>query len=288
MIMNWSAVRGLVLRYVFLYSRTSTRFLDIFFWPAMDLLVWGFVSVYLIRLNVGANTTSGAVGNAADVATNAAGAAGAIPAAITFLIAAAILWNVLYRAQQSVTVSFLEDVWSRNFLNIFVAPVRPREFVAATYLVGFAQTLIVVAVLSVMGLTYNFNLFSLGWYIVPLFANLLIFGWAIGLMTMGLILRYGHQAEALAWAIPFLIQPLAAVFYPISVLPPWLQPVALALPPSHAFEGMRSALAGHGIPTDQLIYSSVLNLGYLIGAGYLFKYMFEESRRLGLLAKIGT
>lgn len=282
MILNVSAVRGLVLRYMFLYSRTSFRILDIFFWPAMDLLVWGFVSVYLIRLNMTGNAATGAVSGAAS------GAAGPVPAAVTFLIAAAILWNVLYRAQQSVTVSFLEDVWSRNFLNIFVAPVRPREFITATYIVGFAQTIIVVAVLGMMGVSYNFNLFSLGWFILPLFANLLIFGWAIGMMTTGLILRYGHQAEALAWAVPFLIQPLAAVFYPVSVLPPWLQPVALALPPSHTFEGMRSVLSGHGIPTDQLLASTGLNLLYLLAAGLMFKHMFDESRRLGLLAKIGT
>ncbi len=291
MLMNWSAVRGLILRYIFLYSRTSFRILDIFFWPAMDLLVWGFVSVYLMRMSGAAGGAAGAVngavsGNGGGAA--AIGSAGPVPAAITFLIAAAILWNVLYRAQQSVTVSFLEDVWSRNFLNIFVAPVRVREFVAATYFIGFVQTLIVVAVLSVMGMAYNFNLFALGWYVVPLFANLLVFGWAIGMATTGLILRYGHQAEALAWAIPFLIQPLAAVFYPISVLPPWLQPLAQAIPASHAFEGMRAVLAGNSLPLNDLLIASGLNLVYLVAAGWLFHHLFERARELGLLAKIGT
>lgn len=291
MLMNWSAVRGLILRYIFLYSRTSFRILDIFFWPAMDLLVWGFVSVYLMRMSGAAAGAAGAVNGAVNVnggAAAAIGAGGPIPAAVTFLIAAAILWNVLYRAQQSVTVSFLEDVWSRNFLNIFVAPVRVREFVAATYFIGFVQTLIVVAVLSVMGMFYNFNLFALGWYVVPLFANLLVFGWAIGMATTGLILRYGHQAEALAWAIPFLIQPLAAVFYPISVLPPWLQPLAQAIPASHAFEGMRAVLAGNTLPVNDLMIASGLNLVYLVAAGWLFHHLFERARELGLLAKIGT
>lgn len=262
--MNWSAVQGLMLRYMFLYSRTSFRILDIFFWPAMDLLVWGFVSVYLMRMS------------------------GGMPSTVTFLIAAAILWNVLYRAQQSITVSFLEDIWSRNLLNIFVAPVRLREFIFATYLIGFVQTLIVVAVLSLMGLAYSFNLFTMGWSILPLFANLLIFGWAIGMVTTGLILRFGHQAEALAWALPFLIQPLSAVFYPVSVLPPWLQPVALALPPSHVFEGMRSVLQGHALSVQFLLMATGLNLVYLVAAAMLFSYFYEESRRLGLLAKIGT
>lgn len=286
MFMNWSAVRGLILRYIFLYSRTSFRILDIFFWPAMDLLVWGFVSVYFVKLGTASSTTGATT--ASGVAAVGTTIGDPLPSAVTFLIGAAILWNVLYRAQQSVTVSFLEDVWSRNFLNIFVAPVRVREFVCATYFIGFIQTIIVVAVLTLMGLTYNFNLMSMGWYILPLFGNLLVFGWAIGMMTTGLILRFGHQAEALAWAVPFLIQPLSAVFYPVSVLPAWLQPIALAMPVSHVFEGMRTVLGGQPIPTESLVMSTGLNLLYLVGAAYMFHRMFEESRRLGLLAKIGT
>ena len=262
--MNMQVIAALMLRYAFLYSRSSFRILDIFFWPSMDLLVWGFLSVYLVNIN------------------------NRVPATVTFLIGSAILWNILYRAQQSVTVSFLEDVWSRNLLNIFVAPVRVSEFVAATYLVGFIQTIIVLCVMSTMAYLYSFNMFSIGLMLLPFFANLLIFGWSIGLMTTAMILRWGQQAEALAWAVPFLIQPVSAVFYPVSVLPDWLQPIAMVVPSTHVFEGMRAVLAGQTVPINHLLAAFGLNAVFMGLTAAYFNFTFGEARKRGLLAKIGT
>jgi ABC-2 type transport system permease protein len=263
-IINVGVIKALVLRYSFLYSRSSFRVLDIFFWPAMDLLVWGFMATYLTRINT------------------------SVPSAVSSLIAAAILWNILYRSQQSMTVSFLEDVWSRNFLNIFVAPVRVSEFIAATYTVGVIQTLVVLCVMSSMALLYSFNMFAMGVALMPFFGNLLIFGWAIGLVTTGLILRFGQQAEALAWAVPFLIQPISAVFYPVSVLPGWLQPIALLIPSTHVFEGMRAVLNGQGLQAPPLIAATALNAIYLFLGALFFGWIFQDARRRGVLAKIGT
>src|SRR4030095_10515977 len=136
--------------------------------------------------------------------------------------------------------SFLEDVWSRNLLNIFVAPVRISEFVAATYLVGMIQAIIVLIMMSLLAQWfYSFNILTIGLALMPFFVNLLLMGWMIGLVTTALILRFGQSAEVLAWAVPFLVQPLAAVFYPVEVLPPWLQVVSAAIPATHVFEGMR-------------------------------------------------
>lgn len=259
--MNWAHVRALVLRYTFLYTRSVPRVLEMFFWPVMDLLVWGFLTVYLRGM----------------------------PRAVEFLIGAMIFWDILYRAQQGTTISFLEDIWSRNLLNIFVAPVRVSEFLVATYVVGFFKILVTVGVLTaVAAALYQFNLFALGFSLLPFFVNLLLMGWSVGMVTTALIMRWGQAAEALAWGIPFLIQPFAAVFYPVDVLPSFVQPVARCIPATHVFEGMRQVLDGKGLSPHLLGAAFGLNVLYLAGAALFFGYMFQVTRRKGLLAKLGT
>jgi ABC-2 type transport system permease protein len=236
---------------------------ELFFWPAMDLMLWGFVTMYLLKLH------------------------GSAPALVTFLLGAMIFWDILYRAQQSVSISYLEDVWSRNLLNVFVAPVTVTEFIAATYVIGLMKIAIIVTSLSLMALVfYSFNLLSMGFALIPLFANLVLLGWSMGLATTALLLRWGQAAEALAWAVPFAIQPLSAVFYPVSVLPAWLRPVALALPSTHVFEGMRAVLSGSGLSSEHLAWAFGLNLLYMLLASLLFKRIFNEARASGRLTRI--
>ncbi len=263
--MSWKRISALVLRYSFLYTRSVPRVAEMFFWPVMDLLVWGFITVYLTSLN------------------------NRVPTTVTFFLGSMIFWDILYRAQQAVTISFLEDIWARNLLNIFVTPVRVGEFIAATYVVGFVKILITVAILAGLALWfYSWNLFQMGFALIPLFANLLLMGWAVGMITTGLILRWGQSAEALAWGIPFLIQPAAAVFYPLSVLPGWVQVIARGIPATYVFEGMRDVLAGKGLSSYYLGWAFGLNIVYLIGAGLFFNWMFDIARTKGLLAKLGT
>jgi ABC-2 type transport system permease protein len=263
--MNWRRVQALALRYTFLYTRSVPRVAEMFFWPVMDLLVWGMITVYLKPLE------------------------GKVPAAVTFLLGSMIFWDILYRAQQAVTISFLEDIWARNLLNIFVAPVRVGEFIAATYVVGFVKILITVGILAGLAAwLYSWNLFQMGFALIPLFVNLLLMGWAVGMVTTALIMRWGQSAEALAWGIPFLIQPVAAVFYPLSVLPRWLQPIALGIPATHVFEGMRQVLRGEGLSGHYLVWAFTLNIVYLVAAALFFRWMFEVARQKGLLAKLGT
>ena len=261
--MNWRRIGALALRYTFLYTRSVPRVAEMFFWPVMELLVWGFLTEYLRRNQA--------------------------PTAVTFLLGAMIFWDILYRAQQAVTISFLEDIWARNLLNIFIAPVRVSEFIVATYVVGFVKILITVAVLASLALAfYDWNLFQMGLALIPLFINLLIMGWAVGMLTTGMIMRWGQSAEALAWGIPFLIQPLCAVFYPLDVLPPWLRPISLAIPATHVFEGMRAVLNGQGLSMHHLGWAFGLNVLYLIGCAFFFRKMYDIARDKGLLAKLGT
>ncbi|MBI4532603.1 MAG: ABC transporter permease [Candidatus Melainabacteria bacterium] len=260
--MNWRVVRALIIKYAFICSRNSFRAMDLCFWPVMDLLVWGFVTVYMLKVSH------------------------AVPAAITFLIAATIMWNVLYRAQQVISVSFLDDVWSRNLLNIFVAPIKVSEYIAAAYLMGLVQAVIVVCLLGGLAcLIYSFNVLSLGVSFALLFGNLLLMGWSMGLLTMGCILRWGPPAEALAWAIPFLVQPLSAVFYPVSILPAWLQPVAWCVPASHVFEGMRQVLEKGQLDAYHLWAASLLNILYMVVVAQVFQHFLAQARKRGYLAK---
>ncbi|HEY9867737.1 MAG TPA: ABC transporter permease [Candidatus Obscuribacterales bacterium] len=260
--MNLRVVKALILKYGYICSRNTFRLLDVFFWPVMDLLVWGFVSLYMLKVS------------------------NALPALCTFLIAAAILWNVMFRAQQVVSVSFLDDVWSRNLLNIWAAPIRPSEYIGAAYLMGLAQAAIVVILLGALSaLVYSFDVLSMGLSFAFLFANLLMMGWSMGLLVTGFILRWGPPAEPLAWAVPFLVQPVSAVFYPVSVLPAWLQPVAMVVPSAHVFEGMRQLISQHHIDPMHIVWAAVLNAIYMLFSACMFRFFFEEARRRGFLAK---
>ncbi|MFA7340512.1 MAG: ABC transporter permease [Candidatus Obscuribacterales bacterium] len=256
-------VLGLCHRYFYIYTRSGFRLLDVVFWPVMDLIVWGFVAKYFMRLD------------------------SANPTAITFLIGAIIFFNILNRAQQSISVSFLEDLWSRNLLNAFVAPITVAEFVASTFVVGLTQIFAVSLIMSGLAFClYAFNILTISFALIPLFLNLLFMGWSLGMFTTSLIFRFGHQAEALAWAVPFLIQPISAVFYPVSVLPDWLQPVAYMVPATYVFEGMRAVLSGHGDITNYLITASGLNVFYFIAISIFFGAMLNSARERGALAKL--
>lgn len=257
-----SRVLGLLLRYGYLYRRSLARAMELFFWPVMDLLVWGFLSTYLQRV--------------------------AAPRAVAYLVGALILWDVLYRCQQAITLSVTEDIWVKNILNLFIAPVRPAELLIATCIVGVFKAAIPGVLLTVLALVlYDFHLLALGASLAPFLASLLLFGWAVGIFTAALILRFGQSAEALVWGIPFVLQPFSAVFYPVDVLPGWARAIALALPSTHVFEGMRAVMAGEGLQASTLVAAGALNVAYLVAAALFFAWMLARVREKGYLGKLG-
>jgi ABC-2 type transport system permease protein len=264
--MNLRIISALVLRYLFLYTRTPMRLIELIFWPLVDLMVWGNLTIFLQE-----NSEKDFAGF------------------LVFLIGGMILWDVLFRAQQGVAISFLEDVWTRNLLNIFVAPVRTAEYVASTFTIGFLRICVTVLVLSVFSAVgYQFNVFRLEWALLPFFVNLLVFGWSLGMISTALILRWGQAAESLAWAIPFFIQPIVAVFYPVDKLPEWLQPIALALPATHVFEGMREVLKTGHLNWTHMAWAAGLNVVYMAIGGAIFTWMLRTTKKRGLLTKFAT
>lgn len=262
--MNFRVLGSIALRYFWLYTRHPVRIVELLFWPFVQLLVWGFLTKYLQS-----ETT------------------GSFPHTITYLIGAIILWDALFRSQQGVSISFLEDVWTRNLLNIFAAPVRTSEYVGAMFLVGFGRVLFTGLILSIIAIfAYQFNLYALELSLIPFYLNLLMFGWAMGLTSMSLILRFGHGAESLAWAVPFLVQPFSAVFYPVTALPSWLQPISQIFPSTHVFEGMRHVIKTGTFPVYHILTGLVLNLVFLSLALSLLHFMLTGARKKGFLVKV--
>ena len=253
-------INAIILRHAYLHRRSPARVMEVFFWPVMDLLVWGYITAYLNEL--------------------------ALSDTVLFFIGAMILWDVLYRSQQAISLSITEEFWVRNFINLFISPLSIPEFISALCLVGFIKSVVTTVVLAILALfLYQFDLLQLGLGLLPFYGNLLLFGWAVGLFTMGIILRYGRAAEALIWGMPFLLQPLSAVFYPVNVLPEWLQAVALSLPSTYVFQGMRQVMEGGGINWGQMELALGLNLVYMVLGGLFFGLMLRSVRIKGYLAR---
>ena len=262
--MRFHRIYAIVLRHLYLHRRSVARLMEIFYWPLLDLLVWGFITVYLQRYREG------------------------LPGFVTFFIGALILWDMLFRSQQGISLSFLEEMWSRNLMNLFVTPLRPAEFISATMIISIFKLISAsVVTVSLAYLIYSFNLFVIGISLLPFIISLTIMGWSIGILTTSLILRYGQKAEVLAWGLAFMFQPISAVFYPVNVLPDFMQGIAKFVPASHVFEGMREVIANGRFPVEQLIWAAGLDIVYLIVSIFIFYYMFRSVKARGLLLHIG-
>ena len=262
----WDRIWAMVLRYSALHRRSILRTFDVFFWPVMDLLVWGFVTVYFQRHSPGA-----------------------FELGASFLIGGMILWDLHYRAQQGVTISLMEEIWTRNIVNLFVTPLRRWEWFVATILYGLGKVAVVGLVLGILAFgLYAFQVWTLGWVLVPLVAELMLFAWALGLVTAGFVVRFGYAAEVLIWGIPFLIQPFSAVFYPVEVLPVPFRAIALALPTTYIFEDLRAALAGNlTLGVRHVLALSALNGVYLLIGAAIFGWLFQRAQTLGRLGHLG-
>jgi ABC-2 type transport system permease protein len=256
---------GLMYRHLALYRRSWPRVLELAYWPVLQMSVWGFTASFLATRS----------GNSIAVAGGA-------------LLGGVLLWEVALRSQMGVAISFLEEVWSRNLAHVFVSPMRPWEMLAA--LVGMSMLRVLVGVLPavlIAWLLYAFNVFAMGPVIVLFFANLMIMGWWVSLGVLSLILRHGAGAEALAWSVVFGLTPFSAVFYPVSVLPAVVRPLALALPSSHVFEGMRAAMATGVVRWDHLAWAFGLNGVWMVAALLVFSAQFRHARQGGALLNIG-
>jgi ABC-2 type transport system permease protein len=257
-------VGAMVLRYWYLLRGSWPRVLELAYWPTVQMILWGFINQFM--------------------ATNSAW----IAQASGVLIAAVLLWDVLFRGQLGVSVSFLEEMWSRNLGHLFVSPLKPSEWVLSLMAMSLIRTVIgiVPAALLAMPL-FGYSVFAMGLPLAAFFANLLLMGWWLGLLIVALILRHGLGAESLAWVAVFLLAPVSAVYYPITALPVWLQWVAWFLPSAHVFEGMRAVLFEGAFRWDHLAWAMGLNAAFMAAAAAVFLHFFDVARERGSLLQTG-
>lgn len=251
-------VKAYMLRHIYEIAATFDRKLDIIFWPTIDLLIFGLLSVYIQKLNVNA------------------GLAGAI-------VGGLILWTLVYNIQRDISVSLLEDAWSRNLYNLFSTPLKVSEMIIGTLTLALCKALITISFITFLAWSlFKFNLFSLGPVVAFDILNIFIFGWAFGCITASLIFRFGIRVQIFAWSMIALIYPISGVFYPLNILPPYLAIVAHALPISYVFEGLRALIISGRTPSlFELGIVVFLNLVYLSIGILLFILGFRSAKRRG-------
>ncbi len=260
--MRLRPVAAILLRQWYLVRGSPVRVLPMFAWVAIDIVLWGFITRYL----------------------NAVSASG-----INFtatLLGAVLLWDLFGRVMQGVTTGFLEDVWSRNFLNLFASPLTIAEYVTGLVLASIATSAVGLGVMLALAVPiFGLSYFVLGANLILFLLVLFAFGVALGVAASALVLRFGPASEWLVWPAPALLSPFCAVFYPLAVLPPWMRAVAHVLPPSYVFEGMRSLLAGRPLPVMSLMWAAVLAVIAIVLGGYCFVRVYRYAVRSGLLAR---
>jgi ABC-2 type transport system permease protein len=257
-------VSAMVLRYVYLLRSSWTRVLELIYWPAIQLFVWGFLQLYVSQNSSFFNQAAG-----------------------TF-IGAVLLWDILFRGQLGFSISFLEEMYARNLGNIMMSPLRPAEFLLALMVMSIVRLSIGMIPVSFLAIAFfGFNLWALGLALVAFFANLILTSWAVGIFVAGLLLRNGLGAESMAWTIMFLFLPLTCVYYPVAVLPEWLQYFAWMLPPTYVFEGMRALVIDHVFRADLMAEAFALNIGFFAAASFAFLRLLQSARVHGSLLQTG-
>jgi ABC-2 type transport system permease protein len=255
---------AMVLRYWYLLRSSWPRVLELIYWPAVQMLMWGFLQLYVSE-NAGFFAKAGG----------------------TF-IGAVLLWDILFRGQLGFSISFLEEMWARNMGNLMMSPLRPVEFIAALMIMSLVRLAIGMVPVTLLAFAFfDFNVYSLGFALAVFFMNLILTSWAVGIFVSGIVLRNGMGAEGMAWTIMFLLLPLTCVYYPVSVLPGWLQPIAWALPPTYVFEGMRSLLIDHTFRADLMMWAFALNAAYFVAAVIGFLVLLRSARNVGSLMQAG-
>lgn len=256
--MSLSRIRGVFFRYYYTLLKGSHQLSDLFYWPLVDILLWGLTSMWIQQQNE-------------------------VPNLPLVLMTGLIFWQIAWRGSVDISVNLLQEFWHRNLVNLFSTPLKISEWICGTILLCLCKLMVTIAFGALMVyVLYSLNVFTLGWAFLPFAALLLIFGWTLGFIAAGIIIYWGHQVEMFAWMIAFLFAPFSAVFYPVQILPVWAQKIAWCLPTTYVFEGMRQILNNTPFPISYFWISLGLNIVYLMASIFFFQWMFEKSRVKGL------
>jgi len=253
---------GVIRRHAYVLWRAPHRWFDIAFWPLMDVILWGSLGAFVARQDQ------------------------ASQAATPFLLGGIVMFHVLFQTQIAVATGFMEETWSRNLLNVMTTPVTETEYVLGTAAFGLVKLLAALGTLTITAWAFfRFDLSSVGWSLLPIGLILVLVGWAVGIINIGLILRLGQSAEILAWGMNYVLLALSGVFTPIDALPGPLQPIARALPSSHAFVALREVLAGNPLPGDEIVRGLLSSIVWLVGSIGFTTWMLRSFRKRGLVTR---
>jgi ABC-2 type transport system permease protein len=260
--MRITPIAAIVLRQFYLMRGSISRVLPLFIWVAVDIVLWGFMTKYL-------NTIASPGFDFVPV-----------------LLGAVLLWDFFTRVMHGVTMAFFEDVWSRNFLNIFASPMTIAEYLAGLVTTSIATSAVGLLVMLVLATAvFGLSFLSYGGALVPFLLVLFLFGIALGIVGCAIVLRLGPSAEWFVWPIPALLSPFAGVFYPVATLPEWMQLVARLLPPAYVFEGMRAIVMGGTVSRSSLAIGGVLAVIDVLLASVFFTRVYRHAVRTGLIAR---
>jgi ABC-2 type transport system permease protein len=260
--MNLKRTAAIVLRQLYLIRGSVSRVLPMFVWVTIDMVLWGFMTKYLSRV--------------------------AAPGFdfVHALLGAVLMWDFFTRVMQGVTMAFFEDVWSRNFLNVFATPLRISEYVSGLVMSSVMTSVLgLIVMLIVATFAFGLSFLSYGLAVIPFLLVLFLFGIAFGIVGTGVVLRLGPASEWFVWPIPALLSPFAGVFYPLSILPPAMRVVSALLPPSYVFEELRNIVAGRPVSVQALLIGFLLACGYVLLASWFFLRMYKHAVRTGLIAR---
>ena len=259
---SWIRITAVARRHAYVLQRSPHRAFDVTLWPVVDVLLFGSIGVFAARQGGSSGT------------------------AFAYLLSGVVLWHVVYQSQIALSTGFLEETWSRNLLNLMVTPLREVEYVAGVALFGMVKLVIGIGLVALTALVaYAFDITALGIGLVPVAAILLATGWVIALFVIGVVLRFGSGAEALAWGILFLVLPLSGAFYPVDALPALLRPVSLALPTTHAFAAGRSLIGGGTLDWGAVGTAAGLTLVALAVACWYLTVQLAGFRRRGAISR---
>lgn len=256
--MSLQRILGVFLRYFFSLKKGLHQLSDLFYWPFVDILLWGLTSLWIQKSHP----------------------EGDVP---LILLTALIFWQIAWRGSIDVSFNLLQEFWQRNLMNLFSTPLKISEWISGVLLLSIAKLLMTIAFGSLLiYVLYALNVFSVGWFFLPFALSLLIFGWSLSFISSCFIIYWGHKIEMIIWMLAFLFAPFSAVFYPVHILPFWAQIIAWCLPTTYIFEGMRSLLYTGIFPMSYFWISFSLNILFLIFSIYCFKWSFYKSRVKGL------
>jgi ABC-2 type transport system permease protein len=253
-------IGAMILRYWYLLLSSWPRLLELMYWPVLQVITWGFLQSYIAQ-NAGFFARAGGT-----------------------LIGAVILWDILFRGQLGFSVSFLEEMWARNLGNLMMSPLKPIEFLLALMVMSLIRLALgVIPMTALAWYFFHFNFYGLGLPAIAFFCNLIFTSWAVGIFVSGLVLRNGLGAESIVWTLMFALLPLACVYYPVKVLPLWLQHVAWCVPPTYVFEGLRALLTDHVFRADLMLWALAINAVLLVASFASFIALLNSARRHGSL-----